>query len=362
MRMRDFNGAGKASVIFGGQFGSEGKGLAAAWMAERSPADIFVTNASANAGHTTVFADGSKKVAFHLPSGALVVPDSLIVLDAGAVIDPAGFMEEIDRLDIDPKRILIHPRAAIITAADRRREENARSPTTHIASTRKGVGAALTRKIARSSRLAGETRILKPFIGRVDLNAMLSQGRSVQIELPQGFSLGINSGLAYPECTSREITVMQALADAGIHPTFLGHVMMVLRTYPIRVGHITDGNGQIIGHSGPSCTDQREIAFGDIGVAAEYTTVTKRKRRIFTFSRAQVQTAAALNRPDVVFLNFVNYLKSAPELDRIEGDIKAAFRTAGLPVPKLVYGLGPALTDVAIRRPAKPEAYNGPRF
>jgi hypothetical protein len=74
--------------------------------------------------------------------------------------------------------------------------------------------------------------------------------------------------------------------------------MMVVRTYPIRVG----------GNSGPGYGDQYEIEWADIGVEPEITTVTKKERRVFTWSDAQYRQALVANQPDIVFLNFCNYL------------------------------------------------------
>ena len=60
---------GKASILFDGQYGSTGKGLAAAWVGESNEIDWCTTNASANAGHTTVFSDDREPiVSFHIPS------------------------------------------------------------------------------------------------------------------------------------------------------------------------------------------------------------------------------------------------------------------------------------------------------
>lgn len=334
-----FNYPGRASVVIDGQFGSTGKGLIAAYLAQKSAPDIATTNASANAGHTTILADGTKFVTFHLPT-ASVVTGCPAFLNAGSIIDPVVLNDELEATGFNPKYLHIHPRAAVILPEDKLREGGAEAGTTKSGSTQKGVGAALCRKIMREAVLAGDFPLLRPFtLNTPDLNDMLRKNTKVAIEVPQGFSLGINSGLAYPHCTSRDVTVMQGLADACVNPFYLGNVMMTLRTYPIRVGNIMDGGGNIIGWSGPGYTDQTEIDFETIGVPAEYTTVTKRKRRLFTFSMEQLRDAVSVNRPDMVFLNFCNYIHDPGALDELVSVIERV-------VPVSHFGFGPSVVDV----------------
>ena len=106
-----------------------------------------------------------------------------------------------------------------------------------------------------------------------------------------------------------------ALSDAGLHPSYLGNVMVCIRTYPIRVGNIIE-NGKMVGYSGPFYDDSTEITWNDIGVEPEYTTNTKRMRRVCTFSMKQYQKMKRLLRPTHIFLNFVNYLSDI-ELDNM---------------------------------------------
>jgi adenylosuccinate synthase len=160
----------------------------------------------------------------------------------------------------------------------------------------------------------------------------------VSVEVPQGFSLSVD-GKFYPYCTSRNCTVMQALSDAGIHAHFIGRIAMSLRTYPIRVGSLP---GQT---SGDCYEDQEEITFESIGQEPEFTTVTGRKRRIFTWSRAQVYDAIIANRPDIVFLNFCNYVRDETVLAEMAKDINFATLSAGF-YADILTGYGPNVEDV----------------
>lgn len=338
--MRNFVRPGLASVVIDLQFGSTGKGLIAGYLAlaDGNTCNIATTNASANAGHTTIVG-GRKFVTFHLPTFAVMQPGCRAYLNAGAIINVPLLFQEMKDVGFDPANLVIHPRAAVITPEMVASEYATDSAATKLASTRKGVGTALAEKIMRRAKLAADTPELQPFVSKIDLNKCLAFGDRVVVEIPQGFSLGINSGLAYPHCTSRDVTVAQGLADAGIHPSFLGHVMGTARTYPIRVGNVVE-NGQQIGWSGPCYPDQQETSFEVLGVTPELTTVTKRVRRIFTFSDLQHAEACRMNMPDAVMANFANYLGSAEDLSKLNDRMKAA---GGMPTH---WGFGPSVEDI----------------
>lgn len=344
--------SGKASVVVGGQYGSEAKGCAVAWLAamlaERKEAfDIYTTNAGAQAGHTSIFR-GKKRVVFHLPTAPLIAREfglglGTVYLNAGSVIDPVVLQQEVEENKIDS--LFIHPMAAVITDKCRELEGHVDSSTTKIASTRKGVGQALARKVMRSGVIAKDHPYLKHFVRRLDLNNRLSEGRSVLVEVPQGVSLSLNHSRFYPYTTSRDCTVGSGLSDAGIHPSFMGKSMVVLRTFPIRVGNIVE-EGKVLGVSGDVYPDQKETSWAELGVEAEITTVTKRIRRVFTFSQQQVVHTFGLCRPNVCFISFVNYLKDNDALSKVLESIRIAAATNNMPIPQIVLQHGPDVIDV----------------
>lgn len=366
--MNGFLQKGKASFILGGQWGSEGKGSSAAVLMRKlcedaiqttrdaGLPDIITANNGAQSGHTSVH-NGVKRVGYHLPTAGILAHDyyrrsvitkaPLIYLNAGSIIDPEVLRKELSEFNIllTPDHFCIHPNAAVIDDTCRAAEGAADSAQTRIASTRKGVGQALSRKILRSAYLAKDHPFLKTFCDRVDLNAELLQDNSVLVEIPQGISLGIDSEF-YPHTTSRNCTPMQAMADAGIHPSFYGETMLVLRTYPIRVGSIVE-SGSFLGHSGGCYGDQREISWNELQVPPEMTTVTQRIRRVFTFSIRQMCEALMLTRPSIVHLTFCDYPEIEPGyLQNIVNQIEAWARQIDLPVPLMLYQYGPSTDDV----------------
>lgn len=343
---------GKASIIFDGQFGSTGKGLAGAWVGEHNHVDWCTTNASANAGHTSII-DGKPYILFHIPSVFLTARENAhcnIYINAGAIIDLDVLEREIEELGINVNQIFVNPNAAVILPEDKEAEADRKSSQTKIASTQKGVGAALARKIRRDGPNLGQhierTYRRVPFqLKTVSLNQeMLARQAAVTVEVPQGFSLSINSSGFYPYTTSRDCTLQQGLSDAGIAPRLFHKSMAVIRTFPIRVGNITEGEKQI-GYSGHVYPDQREIKWSDIDQPEERTTVTKRVRRVFTFSKKQYEAMLRHSMPDVVFLNFVNYLNSK-RAQELVGDMKAIERANNLSALHF-YGYGPASDDIS---------------
>jgi hypothetical protein len=67
--------------------------------------------------------------------------------------------------------------------------------------------------------------------------------------------------------------------------------------------------GNLEGHSsGEWYEDQQEVTWEALGIEPELTTVTKRIRRVATFSEEQLFEALRANDPDWIAVNFLNYL------------------------------------------------------
>jgi adenylosuccinate synthase len=333
---------GKLNVLIGGQYGSEGKGSIAGYLAYCNNIDISISNGSPNAGHTFRDNFGRRVVVYHLPMSGALSHTNQIYLGPGSIIDPVILRQELEDADIDFERVWIHPRAAIITKEDIAEEQDPFSGAARVASTQHGVGAALAHKVRRDRPLAEDCRDILP--GKVTehyhLHEVLGRGATALVEVGQGLGLAINSGRSYPFCTGREVSVSQTLADCQVHPSFLGRVVMAVRTYPIRVGNLHNSEGEKIGHSGPWYHDQEELTWEQIGVPPELTTVTKRVRRVATWSDTQYRIALDLLRPDVVFLNFVNYLRDRDEFYKLHT------RMTNVGKAPEYFGIGPTIDDI----------------
>lgn len=323
-------------AIVDGQFGSTGKGVLAAWLARKAiEAEIWIEgciySGGPNSGHT--FYHGTEKhVLKQLPTTAVAASlitgkTEIAYLSAGAIIRPDILFAEAERY---PKvTIYVHPQAAVVTEEDAQSERV--GSISAVAGTRSGTGACLARKIKRDPlavwKAVGPELYTTPDNVHTLDHAIQPHRGFYFMEVSQGFSLGLNSDF-YPKVTSRECTVMQGLADARIPPSGLAKTYMSLRTFPIRVGNIE-------GHSsGEWYDDQTEIAWSDLGVTAELTTVTQRERRVATFSFKQLQEAIEANDPDWLFINFLNYLPDGRDRNDIIRKIK---RVADEFNPKMLF-------------------------
>lgn len=325
-----------AYALVDGQYGSTGKGLIAGAIAECfwEKVDYAVTNNGPNAGHTTYVGD-KKIVLKQLPTFSVVAreiseyDDKITTyLSAGAIINQDILNNEIIYHSIE--RIQIHPVAAIIDGASIREDV---STERRIASTGQGVGPALERKIRRVSSAVWAGAPLQN-IWRLDYT-----NKVCFVEIPQGFSLGINSGF-YPHVTSRECSVSQALADAQLPPSSHRKTVMSVRTYPIRVGNTESS-------SGPCYPDQKELTWQELGQEPEMTTVTGRIRRVFTWSKQQYIDSLLVLDPDVIFLNFVNYLEPEDVDQFVMNEIFMPYCRILKRTPEaILLGYGPRSSDI----------------
>lgn len=304
------------------QFGSTGKGLLAGMLSQRNNYDMVVSANMPNAGHTFVDREGVPWVNKVLPSGVYSPGLKYICIGPGAVFDPAQLAKEYEQLRARgiTARVVIHPTAGILMPEHRERE----AALSAISSTMQGSMEAMVHKMRRPTgpnapiaAMSSDPLVSGLVVSVSEWNRIMRESKNVLVEGSQGYSLGINAGF-YPYCTSRDCTVWRLLADCAVAPVGNLKVIGSARCHPIRVGNTSDG------WSGPIYPDQREISWDDIGVEAELTTVTKRERRVFTFSKMQIEEAMMYNRVDEVFLNFCNYDSAA--VPGIVAQINASYR------------------------------------
>lgn len=297
-------------ALIGGQFGSEGKGLILSKIADQYKHHVRV--GAANAGHTIYDAAGEKHVMQQLPCAAYASPSSHLWIGPGAQIKPDILQKEIAMLQewreergLDPVRVNIDYRAHVIQPEHVVREQESRlaeriGSTSTIA--REGIGAAQAARVMRdeSCVMAGGWT-WQPDDGVVlcDAPLELASEDSILLEGTQGTGLSLTTG-SFPFVTSRNTTSAGLAADCGIAPNRLDRVILVCRTFPIRVA----------GPSGPFHDGSHEIEWEDIDVdpETERTTVTKKIRRVATWSMEQVLESIQLNGATELAITFVDYL------------------------------------------------------
>ena len=114
----------------------------------------------------------------------------------------------------------------------------------------------------------------------------------------------------YPHVTSRDTTAAGCLAEAGIAPKRVRKIILVTRTYPIRVESPRESS------SGPFVS--KELSWDEISrrsgietnvlLNREKTTTTNKQRRVAEFSWSLFRRACELNSPTDIALTFVDYI------------------------------------------------------
>lgn len=284
----------KLSVVVGAQYGSEAKGHVTARvvrdaLAHENARVAVVRVAGPNAGHTA-YNDLGEKFAFRqIPVGVVVDnvdPGTKVVafIAAGSEIDPEVLFEEIlicqkAGINLD---LFVDPEATIIKGLDKSEETtdmaSKESLVRRIGSTGKGIGAARAERLMRAPgrRVQDDPDLIQQLhtlgvkIDRVAVHLRYGNYSHIVIEGTQGYGLGLHAG-HYPQCTSSDCRAVDFLAMAGVSPwdTHITgfEIWAVARVYPIRVA----------GNSGPL---RNETTWAELGLPPEYTTVTKKERRV----------------------------------------------------------------------------------
>jgi adenylosuccinate synthase len=193
---------------------------------------------------------------------------------------------------------------------------------------------------------------LKPYIRdtKIELEKAYATGKRIMLEGTQGTDLSLHHGSvttnksdlklhdgSYPKVTSRETTASGCLADAGISPLRVRKVVMVTRTYPIRVG---GDSGDLPGEINLEIIAQRSGLPLDELRKTEVGTVSRKPRRIGEFDWEQLRRSAVLNGATDVALTSVDYLaatnQNARQFDQLTTETRAFIagveRVANAPV------------------------------
>jgi adenylosuccinate synthase len=294
------------TVVVGGQFGSEGKGKVAHYLAKEMDASVAIRCGGPNSGHTVIDPNGNPIIFQQLPT-ASILPDIKCVLCAGSYIDLDILKKEIKIADLNLQRLYIDPNAVIITPEIRQAEQNYGLKES-IGSTGSGTGEAVLRRITRGKKaiFAKDIPELRQWIKETTyfLRNCLLQNKRVIIEGTQGFGLSLLHSPLYPFVTSRDTTAAAFVSEAGLSPLDVDDVVLTLRTFPIRVG----------GNSGPLPNEiDWDTVTNDSGSTApisEYTSVSKKLRRVGRFDSNIVCQAILANNPSRIVLNHLDYIDS----------------------------------------------------
>ncbi len=340
------------TVVVGGQFGSEGKGKICAHLAVTSKVDYMVRCGGPNSGHTVDFG-GQRYQLRQVPAGFINAGTRLLIAP-GALVSPQIFLREIEMCGLDSSRIGIDRNAAVIEDADIATEQ-VLDLQDRLGSTGSGVGAAVSRRVLRDSgfRQAKDHPDLAPFVTSVrrELASGLEHNGSIVVEGTQGFGLSLYHARKWPYRTSRDTTAHSFLGEVGIGVRDFD-VVMAIRTFPIRVS----------GDSGPLedeiTWDHVQQESGYPYPISEYTTATRRLRRVGRFHWSVVEEAIRANYPTQIAVHGADYLDFKNKSVSRYGDltpnarefVKVVEERAGIPVTFV--GTGPTNEEIVDRRSA----------
>ncbi len=344
-----------AIILIGAQWGDEGKGRVADWLAGEASM-VARWGGGDNAGHTVTL--GARSFKLHLIPSGIVRPGVRNLMGGGMVVNPARLLEEIDGLaaagvDVSPGRLMLAETAHIVTPAhlalDGAHEQALGGQ--RIGTTRRGIGPAYTAKARRGGVRAGQmrdpeafgdaikravegdnrtltavygappveadrvaaaytaaARRLTPYLvdGSRCINEALAAGETILCEGAQGTLLDLDHG-HYPYVTSSTTTVGGALTGLGFGPAHVSRVVGVAKAFSTRVGE------------GPFPTELHG-ALGDRlrGTGAqpwdEFGTTTGRPRRCGWLDALVLRYAARVNGLTDLALSKLDVLSGLEEI------------------------------------------------
>jgi adenylosuccinate synthase len=336
-------------VVFGSQWGDEGKGKIVDMLAEGADAIVRFQGGN-NAGHTLVV-DGEECILHLIPSGILH-PGKKCLIGNGVVLDPTVFCMELDKLaakgvDVSPGRLMISPKTHVIMPYHCRMDgarESAKSGDAKIGTTGRGIGPCYEDKMNRCGIRAGDfadpdllkakiaaalqeknvllqhlyggepmdaqgvfdeilpvAERLIPYLGDVS-SAIQEADGAVLFEGAQGTHLDIDHG-TYPFVTSSNTVTANAASGSGCSPRSLERIVAIVKAYTTRVG------------SGPFPTE----LFCDDGdylqcQGHEFGATTGRKRRCGWLDLVVLRESTRLNGPTELAITKLDVLSGLKEI------------------------------------------------
>ena len=324
----------KAIIVVGAQWGDEGKGKVVDYLADAFDYTARFAGGH-NAGHTVIH-DNQRFILQLIPCGILR-PGKHAAIGAGAVIDPAALLAEIDNLASMGLRVEgrlhVSSRAHVIFPYHRQMDKAAEKArgSGAIGTTARGIGPAYEDKIARRALRVQDVFYPERFAAKLEplleyhnfvltqyykcaavpyretLDAALAlapqlepmvadvaariqearrRGDSLLFEGAQGALLDIDHG-TYPYVTSSNCLAGAAAPGCGIGPQLLDYVLGIVKAYTTRVG------------TGPFPTELEDDTGATLAKRGnEFGSVTGRPRRCGWLDLPALKRSLQLNGVD----------------------------------------------------------------
>lgn len=339
-------------VVFGSQWGDEGKGKIVDMLAEKAAAIVRFQGGN-NAGHTLVV-NGEQCILHLIPSGVLH-PGKKCLIGNGVVLDPAVFCEELDELaargvDVSSDRLMVSKKTHVIMPYHKLVDgarESTKSDTKKIGTTGRGIGPCYEDKMHRCGIRAGDfvnkdlllekiekaleeknvlfkhlygtetvdakavydevmpyAERLIPYLGDVSsaIQDANEKGGMVLFEGAQGTHLDIDHG-TYPFVTSSNTVTANAASGSGCSPRALDRIVAIVKAYTTRVGNgpfaseLFDADGEYMQTNG-----------------GEFGATTGRKRRCGWLDMVVLRESVRLNGPTELAITKLDVLSGLKQI------------------------------------------------
>jgi adenylosuccinate synthase len=221
------------TVIVGGFWGDEGKGKIISYLALNDKIDICARTGSVNAAHTIWY--NGKRFALHMVPGGFVNEKCRLLVAPGANVHVGQFLKEVEETNVR-NRTGMDNQASIIEEKHSAQDKTS-SHLKGLGTTGWGVGPAIEERVRRTAKLAKDIPELQPYLTdvAVEINDALNEKKKVLLEGTQGVLLSLFHG-TYPYVTGRDTSASAVCSEAGVGPTKVSDVLLVLKSFITRVG------------------------------------------------------------------------------------------------------------------------------
>jgi len=192
-----------------------------------------VRTGSVNAAHTIWYQ--GKRYALHMVPGGFVNEKCRLLVAPGANVHVGQFLKEVEETNVKT-RIGVDNQASIIEEKHALRDRTS-AHLKGLGTTGWGVGPAIEERVCRTAKLARDIPDLKPYLTDVaqEVNDAIDENKQVLLEGTQGILLSCFHG-TYPYVTGRDTSASAICSEAGVGPTKVNDVLLVLKSFITRVG------------------------------------------------------------------------------------------------------------------------------
>lgn len=300
----------KVTVIFGGQYGDEGKGKVVTYLCSKQKFDLCCKfNGGPNAGHT-FYLNGKKIVTHQVPSG--VVYGIICIIGPNCVVDVEKLKKEIEELNKHfpggvEHLILISKKAHIITEKHKKEDEE----NDVVGTTKCGIAPCYRDKHSRDGIRVGDVAVDGYLAGCKVIDEReyirMIQPQYIICEGAQADRLDINS-TNYPYVTSSEC-IASVACSIGFPASCITEIWCVAKIYRTYVGKKVFGNQD----------DPIMIQIQKLG--HEFGSTTGRPRKCDWFDIDEMIDTAYANGATHLVINKCDILQELGECKYYENDM-----------------------------------------